>query len=64
MQTLRRADPGVKAIVMSGFTDDPIVREHSRHGFVAALVKPFDAGQMQEVLIRIMGSEPDRKAAP
>ena len=64
VQTLRRIDPGVKAVVMSGFPDDPIVREHDRHGFVAALVKPFDAGQMLEVLARILGSEPDRKVTP
>jgi signal transduction histidine kinase/CheY-like chemotaxis protein len=64
VHTLRRIDPGVKAVVMSGFSDDPIVREHDRHGFVASLVKPFDTGQMQEVLVRILGSGPVHKATP
>jgi CheY-like chemotaxis protein len=53
---LRRIDPAAKAIVMSGYTDDPVVQEHERHGFEAALEKPFDIGKLQEVLSQVLGS--------
>ena len=56
IQVLLRMDPTVKAIVMSGHSNDPVVLEHERHGFKGALTKPFDARQLQEILSQVMGS--------
>lgn len=56
IRTLLRIDPTVKAIVMSGYADDPVVLEHERHGFKGALKKPFSAGELQEITFRVMGS--------
>jgi PAS domain S-box-containing protein len=53
---LRRIDPAVKAIVTSGYANDPVILDHERHGFKGALVKPFDLGQLQEVLARVGGN--------
>jgi CheY-like chemotaxis protein len=62
IQELLKIDPNVKAIAMSGYTLDPVIQEPERHGFKCALAKPFDVGALQEILSRVMGSSPERKA--
>jgi signal transduction histidine kinase/ActR/RegA family two-component response regulator len=64
VQALLKIDPNVKAIAMSGYIDSPVILEPERHGFKAALEKPFDAGKLQEILSRVIGSPPGGKAAP
>jgi CheY-like chemotaxis protein len=64
IQALLEIDPDVKAIAMSGYIDSPVILEPGRHGFKAALEKPFDAGKLQEILSRVMDSSPGGEAAP
>lgn len=56
IQALLKIDPAVKAIVMSGYTNAPVVLEPERGGFKGALVKPFDFGRLREMVSRVMGS--------
>lgn len=52
-ETLRRllqADPGVKAVVSSGYSDDAVTSNYSEHGFKAFLKKPYNESQLQSVL--------------
>jgi two-component system, cell cycle sensor histidine kinase and response regulator CckA len=56
LQALLQIDPAVKAIVMSGYTNDPAVLEPERCGFKGALVKPFSIGKLREMISRVMGS--------
>jgi PAS domain S-box-containing protein len=53
---LLKIDPAVKAIVMSGYANDPVVLEPERCEFKGALVKPFAIGELQEMVSRVMGS--------
>lgn len=55
IHALHRIAPGLKGILMSGHAEDPVVRDFSRHGFAAVLVKPFDSLQVQEVLTQVLG---------
>jgi len=64
IQALLKIDPAVKAIVMSGYANDPVVLEPERCGFNGALVKPFDIGKLQEMVSWVMGSCPSSIAAP
>jgi PAS domain S-box-containing protein len=41
IEALRAADPGVRAIVSSGYSDNPVMAEYSRHGFVGVVAKPY-----------------------
>jgi two-component system cell cycle sensor histidine kinase/response regulator CckA len=41
VRRLSQIDPEVKAVVSSGYSDNPIVSEYRSHGFVAALNKPY-----------------------
>lgn len=58
LQALLRLDPTVKAIAMSGYGQDPLILEPERHGFKAALEKPFNVGELRELVSRLLGSSP------
>ena len=47
---LRRMDSGVKAIVSSGYSNDPIMSDYQAYGFSAAVAKPFDLQTLGKVL--------------
>jgi len=54
MQMLRAADPGVKAIVSSGYSDDTVVANYREHGFAAFLKKPYDLMSLQATLSELL----------
>ncbi len=41
LERLRALDPGVVAIVSSGYSSDPVMADHERYGFVAKVPKPY-----------------------
>jgi CheY-like chemotaxis protein len=57
-QTIRellKIDPGVKAIVVSGYATDPVMLEPARYGFNGVVAKPFDKLKLREALSRVLG---------
>jgi len=54
IQTLLKIDPEIKAIVSSGYSDDPIMSDYRRYGFRGMLAKPFQIGDLSDVLYKIM----------
>jgi CheY-like chemotaxis protein len=58
IQHLRRIDPTVKAVVSSGYSNDPIMSDYEHHGFVDVLTKPYDAATLSHVLGKITASVP------
>jgi PAS domain S-box-containing protein len=55
IQALLKVDPAVKAIVMSGYANDPVILEPERYGFKGVLAKPFDRDSLRKVLARVLG---------
>ncbi len=53
LRELRALDAGVKAVVISGYHDDPVLRHPQQHGFQAGLAKPFDLHQFRDVLTSV-----------
>lgn len=47
---LLQIDPGVKAIVSSGYSNDPVMAEYTVYGFSGVVTKPFDIEQLSKVL--------------
>jgi two-component system cell cycle sensor histidine kinase/response regulator CckA len=41
MRRLREMDPGVRAIVSSGYSNDAVIADFRAHGFVAMVAKPY-----------------------
>ncbi|MBF0506500.1 MAG: PAS domain S-box protein [Nitrospirae bacterium] len=50
IRDLLKIDPGVKAIVTSGYKENPILKDFKKYGFVAALAKPYNIHGIQELL--------------
>jgi len=54
IEQLRLFDPGVKAIISSGFTNDPVVEDFSRYGFCEKLTKPYSISDLKKLLEDVM----------
>ena len=55
LRLLREIDPAVKAIVSSGYSDDPILAEYMVHGFAAAVSKPYAIEDLCRAVIDVLG---------
>ncbi len=51
---LREIDPGVQAIVSSGYSRDPVMRDFTRYGFSGALPKPYKLRELFDVLQSVL----------
>ncbi len=51
---LRKIDPGVKAIISTGYLDDPAVKNFSNHGFDEILTKPYKIHDLKNILEQVM----------
>jgi two-component system, cell cycle sensor histidine kinase and response regulator CckA len=51
---LRQLNPDVRAIVSSGYSNDPIMAEFRSFGFSGILMKPYKIEDLREVLKRVM----------
>lgn len=56
LEHMKNIDAEVKAIVSSGYSNDPIMSEYKNHGFIDAVPKPYRADFLAEVLNRILSS--------
>jgi len=54
IQQLRAIDPQVKAIVSSGYSEDPVMADHTAHGFCGVVAKPYTPEQFKSVLDEIL----------
>ncbi|HEX4086769.1 MAG TPA: ATP-binding protein [Chthoniobacteraceae bacterium] len=55
-QAIRALDPGVQAIVSSGYSENPVMADFEKHGIAAVIPKPYSAqqllGAVQKILVR------------
>ncbi|MCG8457447.1 MAG: ATP-binding protein [Holophagales bacterium] len=58
IRRLRRIDPGVRAIVCSGYSNDPVMASCRRHGFVAVVAKPFSMAELKGAIAEAMAANP------
>jgi signal transduction histidine kinase/CheY-like chemotaxis protein len=54
---LLEIDPDVKAIVATGYSNDPIISKFREHGFRGALSKPFTLDQLRTALSEVIAGE-------
>jgi CheY-like chemotaxis protein len=52
---LRELDPQVKAIVSSGYANDPILTNYREYGFDGRVSKPFKLEELAETLEQVLG---------
>ncbi|MBP7738797.1 MAG: PAS domain S-box protein [Spirochaetes bacterium] len=51
---LKAIDPVIKAVVTSGYADDPVMVDYDKHGFSGVLVKPFGLDDIEQELARVL----------
>jgi CheY-like chemotaxis protein len=54
MEQLLKIDPSVRAIVASGYVDDPIMENYAHYGFQGTLKKPFKAEELKSLMAKIV----------
>jgi len=54
IQMLRDQDRNVRAIVSSGYSNDPIMATYQQYGFKGVLVKPYGVQEISEVLRSVL----------
>ena len=51
---LREIDPQVKAIISSGYADDPVMADFAKYGFCGKLPKPYRITKLNEMINKIL----------
>jgi CheY-like chemotaxis protein len=51
---LKELDPDVKAIVSSGYNNDPVMGEFREHGFLERISKPYGADDLLSALTKVL----------
>jgi CheY-like chemotaxis protein len=54
IEQLRNIDPAVKAIVSTGYLNDPAVENFSQYGFCAKLTKPYTVKDLKNLLESVL----------
>ncbi|MCB2213703.1 PAS domain S-box protein [bacterium] len=54
IRKLREYDPDVRAIVSSGYSNDPVMAAHKDHGFCGVMAKPYLVNDLQRVLFDVL----------
>jgi len=54
VQELIKMDPDVRAIVSSGYSNDPIMADFRKYGFMGVIAKPYKIKELSEVLHKVM----------
>ncbi|MCF8128605.1 MAG: PAS domain S-box protein [Deltaproteobacteria bacterium] len=55
IRELLKINPDVKAVVSSGYFNDPVMANYKEHGFRGALAKPYQTADLERVLKEILG---------
>ena len=54
VQRLRALDPDMKAVVSSGYSNDPILANYKQHGFSGVIAKPYQMAELDKVLQEVI----------
>ncbi len=55
IKKLLKIDPGVKAIVSSGYIDDPVIANYSEYGFSGMVAKPYTLAELGKAVRDVIG---------
>jgi PAS domain S-box-containing protein len=60
---IKKIDPTIKAIVSSGYADDPVMANHAEYGFDGVMGKPYVIADMREALGVLAGDAKEEAVA-
>jgi DNA-binding NtrC family response regulator len=65
LERLRALDPGVKAILSSGYAGHPVMVDFMSHGFVDVMVKPYTIDKIESIIVKALRNDgTSRRAKP
>ncbi|HMY37268.1 MAG TPA: response regulator, partial [bacterium] len=50
IKKLLEIDPNVRAVVSSGYSNDPIMADHKSYGFKGYIIKPFQVDAFRQLI--------------
>jgi DNA-binding NarL/FixJ family response regulator len=59
LEQLKKIDPQVKAIVSSGYSDNPIMADYETYGFHGVISKPYRIPELSKVLHEVITRKSD-----
>jgi PAS domain S-box-containing protein len=59
MARLQVIDPQVKALISSGYANDPIMANFTQYGFSGVVTKPYTVERLKHALQRVLQRDPD-----
>ena len=54
MELLLRIDPGVRAIVSSGYSNDPVLADYRKYGFSGVVKKPYSVAELSRIVYEVI----------
>jgi PAS domain S-box-containing protein len=57
ISVLRKYDPGVRAIVSSGYSSDLAMADFRKHGFMGMVAKPYDISELATVIRSVLAEK-------
>ncbi len=54
IQELLKINPDVKAIVSSGYSNDPVMAEFRKYGFKGVIIKPYKIEELSDILVSVI----------
>ncbi|OHD13037.1 MAG: hypothetical protein A2086_08515 [Spirochaetes bacterium GWD1_27_9] len=57
IEKLKEIDPTIKAIVSSGYSNDPVISNFKQYGFSEIIAKPFVMEELSEVLHKVISGD-------
>ncbi|MEM1181400.1 MAG: ATP-binding protein [Acidobacteriota bacterium] len=63
MSRLLELDPKVRAVVCSGYSNDPVMAQYRDHGFVGVMTKPFTLQDLRRILDQAVREPLSERAA-
>ena len=62
VNALQNIDPNVKAVITSGYSNDPVMVEYEKYGFVGRIPKPYRTNELYRVFQNVLADpRPDEK---
>ena len=56
IQKLKEIDPEIKAIVSSGYSNDPVMADYRNQGFVGVIIKPYLFNELKRVMQTVVSN--------
>jgi PAS domain S-box-containing protein len=57
ISSLLKIDPGVRAIVSSGYSNDPVMANYRQHGFRGVVAKPYRIKELNDVVQGVLAGD-------